>query len=136
MRTYDRVSALDSQWDQEYCYPWTQYRNIVEEVIIHPGVENVGEYAFQGFGELQTVTLPDTIRWIDCNAFENCMRLKELQVPERVVWIGMWALSGCGSLVKLTLPRGIRYVCDHAWDRCISLRQVEVPPGTILLGEQ
>lgn len=120
--SYDRKSQLDAWWEQEFCYPWTQYRNIVEEVIIQQGVENVGEYAFQNFVNLKQVTLPPTIGWIDCNAFEQCLNLQELEIPDSVVWIGMWAFSGCGSLRKLNRPKCLRYLCDHALDGCMLLR--------------
>jgi len=62
--------------------------NTIEEVIIHEGVTQIAERAFNGMGALKKVSLPDTLQEIGSEAFVNCGSLSELTIPDTVSSIG------------------------------------------------
>ena len=63
-------------------------------------VSEIGEGAFEG-QKLKTVTLPDTIKKVDTNAFKDC-GITELNVNGKVTkkLFAKNSLSGCGSKSK------------------------------------
>ncbi len=52
----------------------------VKEVCISKYVEVVGEGAFEGCGELETVFISDSVLYMDDSAFKNCGKLRTLNV--------------------------------------------------------
>lgn len=62
-------------------------------------------------------------------AFANCMNLKEVTIPEGVVYIGRSAFENCVSLNGLILPVSLRCIDYEAFDRCLSLKSAAIPGG-------
>ena len=50
------------------------------------------------------VNIPDTVRYINRQAFAGCNTLEEVTVPSNVETMGVNAFYGCTSLKKLTIP--------------------------------
>lgn len=63
---------------------------------------------------INTVTLPDTIRFIGANCFSNSS-LRSVSIPEGVRFILDGCFSGCDRLEKADLPDSIIAVCDNAF---------------------
>lgn len=64
--------------------PWSNYRGIIESVVIDEGMTSLGQNAFADLSALTSVDLPDSLRHI-----------------------GSYALSGCESLTSITFPAGV-----------------------------
>lgn len=67
-------------------------------------VTGIGERAFADRADVQTLTLPDSIKKIGARAFENCKSLKKLTLPAGVERIEAEIAAGCGALEELTVP--------------------------------
>ena len=84
--TYDSESAqltisgsgkmIDFEYGQSL--PWFSW---IESLVIEEGVTSIGNYAFYGC-ELKSVKLPSTLEQIGSNAFEFCMQLAEIDIPD------------------------------------------------------
>ncbi len=54
-------------------------------------------------------------------AFESCVSLKEVSIPNSVKYIGDFAFYGCGNLRRVDIPVGVETIGDGAFWHCTSL---------------
>ncbi len=80
-----------------------QFCTALTAVKIGNGVETIGDLAFFGCSELETLVLPETLKTIGPAAF-NGAAIKELVIPVSVETIGQEAFANCTSLTKVTMP--------------------------------
>ena len=120
----------DEPWDDHPHAPWNDYRDEITAVVIGEGVTHIGEHAFDSFGKLQSVQLPDSLLEIGTTAFYGC-GLQTLQLPEELAYIGSFAFGG-NALTEVTLPEGLRYVDRGAFEGMESLQSVTIGPATRL----
>lgn len=64
---------------------------------IPEGITVIGSWAFGGFHDLTSITLPHSLNCIEQSAF-NGSGLREITLPENVTYIGAYAFSSCNSL--------------------------------------
>lgn len=72
---------------------------------------------------LKQVHLGNGIKKIPPHAFENCILLCDLYVPDTVTEIGEYAFSGCTGLQTIHLPSNIKKIPEGAFLGCSSLRK-------------
>ncbi|MBQ7488495.1 MAG: leucine-rich repeat domain-containing protein, partial [Clostridia bacterium] len=63
-----KIPALTS----ESAAPWAEYRSAVRSLYIGEGITDIGSRAFSGLTNLESVTLPSTLRSIESDAFSGC----------------------------------------------------------------
>ena len=64
---------------------------------IPEGIITIGSWAFGGFKDLTSISLPNSLNRIEQAAF-NGSGLREITLPENVTYIGAYAFSSCNSL--------------------------------------
>lgn len=64
--------------------------------------------SFDGCSNLASIKIPDTVTYIDNNAFSNCMKLESIFIPHSVEEIGFMALSFC-SVAKIDVDVNNNY---------------------------
>ena len=102
-------------------YPKTVISPLITKVELGSNAY-LGEYAFCGHVNMQTITMPNHITVIPDWAFCNCTSLKCVCLPMKVTSIGKRAFSGCNNLK--VLPCNLNYlksVGDYAFADCTSL---------------
>ena len=129
---------------------WSVWYREAEHVVVHDGitglpggnfrlfyrlvtaelpesVESVGDYAFYGCKNLETITIPKNTAYIGKMAFADCYRLKEAVLPEGITSIGKRAFSGCEELGGIKLPDSVEKIGPYAFSECQSLASVRLP---------
>ena len=112
--------------------------------------------AFQGRA-IESVEIPDSMRYIGASAFKNCTRMKTINVPSSVTYIGSQAFDGCtalqdreggvlyaGSLVvscdasatSVTLRDGTVGILPSAFYNCSSLTEIVLPDTVNFIGDR
>lgn len=76
----------------------------------------VGLGAFLQNDKIKSVTLPDSIVYIDQFAFAECENLTKVVIPNSVERIDNHAFYGCISLEKITLPDSIKSIGRGSFD--------------------
>jgi NAD-dependent DNA ligase len=66
----------------------------ITAVTIPEGYTVIGENAFHGCENLETVVLPSTMKRLEKNCFKGCKALKHISIPASVEFIGDDAFSG------------------------------------------
>ena len=80
--------------------------------------------AFQYNTQLKSITLPNTITFIDDAAFGGCSNLTEIVIPSGVTTIGGSAFNSCRSLHTITIPKSVTVIEDYTFEYCNSLVNV------------
>ena len=74
---------------------------LVKDLIIPEGVENIRQYAFYDYGNLTSVTIPNSVTSIGNNAFYGCYDLTSITIGNGVTSIGYRAFDKCTYLEEV-----------------------------------
>ena len=99
--------------------------------------------------EIETISIPGTIKEIKDQAFSNCPNLKyaalagitkisrylfqeckslqRVSIPSSVTTIKEGAFNGCSSLSKIEIPGNVQSIGDCAFEGCVSLKSIVLP---------
>ena len=91
-------------------------------------------YAFYGFTELETVTMPNGLTSIGAMAFYNCSSLSSVAIPSGVTAIETLTFANCSSLTSVTIPEGVKLIDENAFERCVSLESIRIPDSVRTIG--
>ncbi|MBO6107796.1 MAG: leucine-rich repeat protein [Eubacterium sp.] len=124
----------------------------IPETIDGYPVVDISYGAFEG-SHFREIKLPNSLKWIDSDAFANCTSLRSITIPEKVISIYDSAFencsklkevnflgnkiktiygslfAGCKKLESITLPDSVKRICGTAFYRCSKLSSVKLPEG-------
>ncbi len=67
---------------------------IIRQVVLEPGVTEVGWNAFMYCNNLESITIPDSVTEIKYRAFYGCTALRSITIPSSVTMIGSMDVLG------------------------------------------
>ena len=94
--------------------PWHGYAGFIKKVVIEEGVTTAGKNAFEYCINLSSVSLPNSLTSIGDYAFA-ATGLTGVTVPGSVSSIGLGAFSGCSLLTELTLLNGVKTIGEGSF---------------------
>lgn len=97
------------------------------EIIIKEGTVTIGDYAFEGYKGLSSISIPNSVTSIGGHAFQGCSGLTSVTIPNSVTSIGNSAFNGCKSLTSVAIPNSVKKIDGHAFEGCKSLTSVTIP---------
>lgn len=103
--------------------PWKGLEFETRNLIVEHGVTTLGTYAFQNFGELVSVKLPDSLVKIGERTFEGCYALREIDLPDGIKTIGNYAFENSG-LTSVRIPESVTTLNSGVFLNCESLQNV------------
>lgn len=108
------------------------YHEEAISAIVNNRCTNIGVAGFSNFTYLEHISLPNTLRKIENDTFNNC-GVKELIIPEGVTDIDMNAICFCSNLERLTFPSSLQSLNQiNFLDECNKLREIEIMGTTNL----
>ncbi len=138
--------------------PWYIYQSQIKEVIIEEGITTIGDYAFNDFPGIVSVSLPQSLVSIGDYSFEDCKNLEYINIGNKVKSIGDFAFSNCDRLTNLTIPgsvtdfgayafsdsgvqnvnfgRGLEKIGSTAFEGCLDLRKLIIGEDVEQIGFQ
>ena len=97
-------------------------------------VTSIGESAFELCVRLQSVTIPESVTSIGFSAFYYCTRLQSVTIPNSVTSIGDYAFEYCSRLQSVTIPNSVTSIGNNAFEHCVSLQSVTIPESVMSIG--
>ena len=119
--------------DGDLVIPETVMYNNEEYTVI-----GIGQYSFyygdEYYQQPWTLTLPNTIVFINDGAFWHCEYLTDIKFSTSLTNINESAFSHCYSLGNVTLPSSLTYVGDWAFYSNHSMTEIILPPNLTATG--
>lgn len=145
---FSKVISFDSDlvMNSEFCYYQTedhgacvfryfgngQHVTVPETLVIddvaYP-VWVIGDYVFKGHSEINSVTLPATLRHIGAYAFDHCTNLNGIVFPDSLEYIGDNAFANCSQLTEIVLPNSVTHIGDQVFYGDTQLKQAILGNG-------
>ena len=101
---------------------------LIPQVVIYNDVSyhvtTIGTEAFDFCLELQHVTLPNSLKTIGKQAFSRCSWLESINIPNSVISIEQSAFSECSFLHRITIPNSVKNISRSAFWGCTGLSLV------------
>lgn len=151
------VSGSGEMGDVKNQMPYMEYKDTITTIIIEEGVLSVGNSAFSGFSKLKYVTLPESLEYIDINAFAYCYNLFKINIPDNVHYIGNNAFFGAyflaglkdeflilgngnlysysGKNTAVSIPSGVKSITDRTFVTNKTIKSVFIPTGVKFIGD-
>ena len=107
----------------------------VTEFILGDDVKSIGDYAFYGFTNLTSITVPNSVTSIGSYAFYDCSKLSSFTIPNNVTSIDDRAFYGCSSLTSVTIPNSVTSIGESTFSGCSGLTSVTIPNSLTSIGE-
>ena len=98
----------------------------IERVLIHEGVTDIGQSAFEGCINLSKIKIPESIISIGYKTFKDCKSLSNIDIPKGLKKLGAGVFSGCTSLASVEIPYGISDLHGTFYN-CENLKEVKIP---------
>ena len=83
---------------------------------------------------IKKITIGDSIKVIEDNTFENCLKLSSVTFGQSVTTIGYSAFCGCISLSSISIPNTVTKIGDNAFMDCHSLKSIVIGRNVTSIG--
>ena len=107
----------------------------ITAVIIPEGYTYIGDNAFAGCENLESVTLPATLESIGRYAFGNCPKLKEIILPDSVTALGKECFMRCTALETVQFSKKLTAIPERTFYGCASLKEIDLPENIRFAGK-
>ena len=109
-------------------------------VVVGDCVTTIGQNAFRmgnytAGGSLSSITLSNSVKTINTQAFSFNSALKTFEMPNNVTSLGNSVFYYCTSLSSVTLSQNITGISSGLFKECESLKSVVIPSGVTSIGQ-
>ena len=99
----------------------------IKNVIIEQGITSIKSYAFQNCLSIVNVELPDSLKTIGVASFLGCEHLKSIVIPDSVEKIWGFTFQNCFSLENVKLSSLLDTIDDSLFEGCEKLKNINIP---------
>ena len=104
------------------------------DIKVKNGVLDISSHAFEDCVKITGITIPDSVKEIAYSAFENCSSLKKAELSKNISCIPDSIFNGCSSLEAIKIPDGVKEIGYSAFNNCTALKTVSIPESVTILG--
>jgi len=79
-------------------------------VLLPQSILRIGKSALAGQNNLKSITIPNSVKKIDDDAFSYCCSLETVFLNEGLKQIGKWAFWGLSQLTELEIPSSVKKI--------------------------
>ena len=91
-------------------------------------------HLFLDGNEIRDLTIPDEIVFIKRGIFTGCSGLRSLTIPNQVTSIDRESFKGCSNLTTINFGNGVQTIGDLAFYGCSSLEDISFPNSLRTIG--
>lgn len=106
----------------------------ISSVAIPSQLKEIGSYAFRNCQFLQEIDLGEVVS-IENHAFNKCILLKTVTIPNTCSYLGNSAFADCISLENVSLSSSLMELNNFTFSGCTALKIVDVPSSVVAVGE-
>lgn len=94
-------------------------------VVLLEGLKSIGNTAFGGCENIETLSLPNSVETIGQSAFLSCNKLKEIVIPNNVKILQHYIFQNCSKLESVIVGSGVTDLYDRIFYGCVALKSVK-----------
>ncbi len=129
--TVDSATAEATVVYKERYKPYYSGNMVIPETVTYEGttytVTAIGEMTF-AYCNMESVTLPNTLKTINDHAFAFCNGLSEIIIPNSVTTIGRYVFWNCTALRRVFIGSGVQSIDQYLIESCYDVESLEVHP--------
>lgn len=116
--------------NSELLPPWAEYAKEITEIHLDGNIEVLGRQCFRGMDHLQKIYFladgqqESHLRVIGAQAFQDCRRLTEIEIPDSVVTIESKAFEAAEQLKRVHIGTGLKKLGAGAFAQNVSLEEL------------
>ena len=115
---------MDNYTNEKGCEaPWLSYAEEITSVVVEKGVTSVGDFAFYGMYNVESIQLADTVTKIGTYAFKDTV-ISDIYLSENITEIGSYAFTDCRCLQSITLPKSITRIPEYLFWGCYGMSKI------------
>ena len=111
----------------KYVDGWVVGSDHTANVVLKDGTRGIAFEAFSGDGIIEKVTMPDTVKYINGCAFENCTNLSEVLLSSSLENIERCAFLNCSNLADIVIPDSVISITSDAFLNTALLNKQNTP---------
>lgn len=112
--------VLDNDTVEIIRYTGNDLEVAIPDTIDGKKVTNIGESAFEYCLDITSITIPNSVTSIGDEAFECCYNITSIAIPNSVTSVGDSAFHYCESLTSITISDSITNIGREAFSHCCS----------------
>ena len=111
------------------------YHTGITQIRIPGGITSIPDEAFRSCFALEQIdwSHADSLKTIGANAFRDCTRLKEAEIPLGVTTVNSYAFYNCNAITKAVVPDSVTTLASYAFAECDTLSDVSLGKGLTTL---
>jgi len=115
--------------------PYNAYATKATTLVIEQGITSIGDYAFDSFSALTSVSFPDGLTKFGGWSFQKCSKLTAVTIPASVKEVGFYAFSTSSKLSSVTLNEGLETLKQGCFLDC-PIKSITLPQSLRTIGQQ
>ncbi len=114
---------------------WGTALKTIEYSDSYNGRNYGGIGAFENCIALKSLTIPNTVTAVGPSAFYNCDGLRTVTIGSKVTTIGDRAFKECSNVTQITLGGNVTTIGAEAFENCSKLQQIAIPDSVTTMGQ-
>lgn len=106
------------------------FKNYENRIILLSNITTIGAWAFQGCVNLTSIEIPNSVTNIGVQVFMSCSNLTNVVLPEGITEITIHEFRSCRSLKSINIPSSVTSIDGWAFYGCRSLITMRVEATT------
>lgn len=112
-----------------------RYRGSEKYVTIPDTVKVIGKDAFEQNKNIELVVVSNSVKRIEPYAFWWCDNLHTVALGTGLTEVGDYAFAGCTGLQQMTIPQNVSAIGINAFSDCVNMKTITIPPETVNIHE-
>ncbi|MBR2611920.1 MAG: leucine-rich repeat domain-containing protein [Clostridia bacterium] len=101
--------------------PITTIVSVTGYIKLGEGIEYIGDRAFQGCVSLREIVIPDSVTYLGTRAFYKCQSLTSVTIGSGITNISEYLFYKCEALKNVVVSDDLESIGNYAFRGCISL---------------
>jgi len=110
-------------------------KGISGKLILSEGIYRIENRAFENCVNLTNIEIPNTVTGIGGSVFYGCSNLLYVEIPEGIETIGVSIFMGCQQLREVSLPNTLKTIGRESFYNCTSLMSINIPKNVTSIGD-
>ena len=134
--TVEKLTVAGDVSEDDFEFIRDMMGNTLQELdLSNASIIRIPDWAFEHCVALKSVILPNILKIIDKESFYCCSGLVSVNIPNSVIKIEKEAFFSCSALTEIVIPESMIMIGDYAFWVCRGLTSVTIPASLTKIGK-